>query len=253
MTQAEDQPTPSRTFQITPKHAYTDLGFPPGLTGHEYVAMFATHTVTANITYDLYGNAAELQAGVPLRDIETAPDYTYTHQGQRLTGQHALRREFASTLASLAVGLQWNLDRPEFVYMSGYIYETAYRAGAMNINNQIERRKLTIAPTPEIETAKQTQIAEMTARMAQYNTFAMRLREARAAYAQQYLPHSSQYLEVLQALPHIARNPNFAKKSGKWGNREKLFTALLQRDEQGFVSEKGIQQAHDLLYQNQTS
>src|SRR5579864_6073036 len=88
----------------------------------------------------------------------------------------------------------------EFVYMSGYIYQSVYEAAAANVMSQIERRRLTEARTPEVEKAKKAALDEMEERVSKYNTFAMRLRDTLAEYARQKLPANPQYVEVLHAL-----------------------------------------------------
>src|SRR6266567_1968404 len=249
---SEHQPRPSRVFHIAPKLSYTDLGIPRDAKGKQLSSALSSHSVSATVMQNVYLNASELQAGVPFGDIERSDDFVSIHHGQRLTGQHAIRRSFGSTLASVAFGAEWNLDRPEIVYMSGYVYQLAYQQAATYVAAQIERRKLTVAPTAEVENAKQAAIAEMEKRRANYNTFALRLRESLTEYAQQKLPPNSQYLEVLQALTNLARDPQSNKIKHVWdsklGAQHPLYEALKQQDEQGVVSEEGIRQAHTLLY-----
>ena len=158
---SEHQPRPSRVFHIAPKLSYTDLGIPRDAKGKQLSSALSSHSVSATVMQNVYLNASELQAGVPFGDIERSGDFVSIHHGQRLTGQHAIRRSFGSTLASVAFGAEWNLDRPEFVYMSGYVYQLAYQQAATYVAAQIERRKLTVAPTAEVENAKQAAIAEM--------------------------------------------------------------------------------------------
>jgi hypothetical protein len=147
---------------------------------------------------DVYTNAVELNAGVSFHDLTHSQDFRFTIGGVRetLEGQPAIRRKFAPTLASIIVMTHWNLDRPEVVYMSGVIYEWAFRQAAENLAYQITRRSETIAPTPDVEEKKQKEISRLEARHAQYNTFAMRMRETLAEYAHQYLPDNPFYTQV---------------------------------------------------------
>lgn len=250
---SEVQPTPKRVFHISQKRAYTDIGIPSTFTGQNLLPVLSSHTVTSYVMHDVYNNAIELQSGVSIGDILQSDDFISYHSNQKVTGQHAIRRRYGTTLAALAVGLQWNLDIPEFVYMSGYVYQSVYEQAGANVLNQIERRRLTTAPTPEVEVAKQTAIAEMDAKAAKYNTFALKLRQTLAEYARQYLPTNPQYVEVLQELTKLAKNPNAKQIKHAWNfelgkNNNPLYEALRKRDEKGFVSEESIRQAHALLY-----
>lgn len=240
----EQQPVPTPSFSISPKRAYTDLGINPNAPQPKQFVSYETNNL---IIADVRQNVEELQAGVSLDALSTE-FHLDLYAMPSMHGEYAFRRMFAPTLASLAVGLHWNLDRPEFVYMSGYIYQWAFGTVAKRYGDQIERRKETITPTPEAAAAKETSLAEMAAQQTKFATFASRLQKTLQAYAEQYLPQSPYYTDVLQELPFVATHPNMAPKKGTSRNRDMLYQALRQRDEQDFVTPEGIRQAHALLF-----
>lgn len=180
---------PRREFQISPKSTNAWLQTNKGRTSDLY-------NVRMQVARDILTNAYELEGRVNWTEIKKDHLKTTTSKAR---GEAALAMSVASTVASIARYMGWDMHSPEVVYMSGshIHWSLGEDLDALNARIYDDKRKFSDEAKKEVTLSEERKKA---ARIAVYRS---RIGESLGEFARQKLPQGEEYLKLLQRFVYL--------------------------------------------------
>lgn len=190
----EKAPIPQRTFNISKKTPYEVL-----VNGHGYFGQ--------RVTEDIIRNVMEL---VPEIDwAMVLPHIGYMNETRMTRGKSAIARGIAIPIASIAAHMEWNMDSPEIVYMSGFCLLKLLGQRLEELQKRLENASERMFTT---EGLKEKALERERSEVSNLGPPRKKLRESLGEFSEQYLPSNPTYLRILEVLPYLGTSMRHSKK-----------------------------------------
>lgn len=170
---------------------------------------FIDYHVRNKLSSDIIDNARDL---IPSVDWSFILDHVHTTKKNvaMVTGRAAVGKILVPTIGSIAKKLQWSMDRPEIVYMSGLFFEWVVGKEIENLNDYVQStnagEKKFVSNDQKEETIK-----NKTAEAVKLGKFAKTIREKLDLFFELNWPETLGYGVVLRELLFSGLTPDLSQ------------------------------------------
>lgn len=170
---------------------------------------FIDYNVRNKLSSDIIDNARDL---IPNVDWGFILDHVHTTRDNeaRITGRAAVGKILVPTIGSIAKKLQWDMDRPEVVYMSGLFFEWVVYKGTEDLNGYIQAASAGEKKFISDEQKRDT-IKNKTAEAARLGEFAKTIKERLDLFFELNWPEASSYGVILRELLFSGLTPDLSQ------------------------------------------